>query len=78
MTLSVFVVVSACFPEELEDPILQSDSASKCVCKNQWYFRFSRLFVGFFFSVICRSNMSKLASEKKDFLFANLRNSLTW
>lgn len=48
MTLSIFVVVSAGFPEELEEPILQYDSASKCVRKNQWYFRFSCLFVGFF------------------------------
>lgn len=78
MTLSIFVVVSAGFPEELEEPILQYDSASKCVRKNQWYFRFSCLFVGVFFSITGRSNMSKLASEKKDFLFALFRNSLTW
>lgn len=81
MTLSVLAVVRCLcrFPEELEEPILQYDSASKCVCKNQRYFRFSCLFaVGFFFSMCCSSNLSKLASEKKDFPFACFRNSRTW
>lgn len=53
MTLSVLAVVRwLCrFSEELQELILQYDSASKCVCKNQWYFRFSSLFVaGVFFS----------------------------
>lgn len=60
MTLSVLVVVRCLcrFPEELEEPILQHDSASKCVCKNQWYFRFScllGLFPPCFVAQICPS-----------------------
>lgn len=71
LTLNVLAVVKCfCrFPEELEETVLQYYSASQCVCKNQWYFRFSCLF---FLSVACRSNRSKLASEKKDFLIAVL------
>lgn len=50
MTLSFLAVVRCLcrYPEELEEPNLQYDPASKCVCKSQWYFRFSCLFLGFF------------------------------
>lgn len=86
MTLNVLAVVRyfCRFPEELEEPFLQYMSASKCVCKNQWYFRFSCLFIvglGFFSSMLGNSNMSKLASEEKDFPFASETNLLdrgTW
>lgn len=71
VTLSVLAVVRCLcrFPEELEEPILQYDSASKCVCKNQQYFRFSCLFVvgGFFSPCFVAQICPSLQVRKKIF-----------